>query len=120
MGAVGASECLTHCPRLHAIREELRPHRAEIALGQHHIAVEDDDEAALSALHAVVPTIAWTTVGLLEILQPQPSSIFLHHVFAGRLATVFHDDNLHILLPLPHDGLQQFVDLVRAVIDGDY
>ena len=77
MGAVGASKSIA------GRGVEFRVNRLEIALRQHHVAVENDDILALRPFHAIIARSAGPRVLFHEIAHIERIGIALCHLLAG-------------------------------------
>ena len=66
----------------------------KVALGQYHIAVENDNIFALSTFYTIVAALARARIGLHIIMQTQAVGIFLAHMFTGHLRPIFYYHHL--------------------------
>ena len=112
MRGIRSSECVAR------ILPDAVVHRLHVAVGQHHVGVEDNHIFACGAFHPVVPGWTRTAVGFVEIPHVKLTGVFFHHVLAGHLRPVFHDDHLKVLDGLPGKAVKEFVNLVGAVEHG--
>ena len=90
----------------------------EIALGQHHVAVEHNDPLASCALHPVVAALAGAAVLLIIIIQVKDARELIADILAGGFRTVFHHNHLKVLQRLPAQALQQLAHLIGTIEDG--
>ena len=94
---------------------QLLLYSSEIAVGQHHVAVENDDILALCTLHAIVAALSGTRVGFVKIVDVELRGILLTHIAARHLRPVFHNDYLKTSDGLSREALKQRVNLAGAV-----
>lgn len=78
----------------------------EVALGKHHVAVEDEQVVALGTLRTVVSALSGSGVRFHEIVQVEPSGILVADLLARSLRAVFYDDDFKILLFLAGEAFQ--------------
>ena len=95
-------------------------HRRQIAFGQHHVRVEDEHVVALRALHTVVARLSGSGVGLGEVLYAELLRIFLADILARHRRTVLHYHHFEVGFALTGEAVEQFVHLVRTVVNGNY
>ena len=69
----------------------------QVTLGKHHVGVENKHIVACGALHTIVAALSGTAVLLHEIAQRQLAGVAVTHIAAGRLRSVFHNDDLKVL-----------------------
>ena len=92
----------------------------QVAWGQDTIAVEKDEELALTVLSTEITRRPGTAVLLRIVAELQLAGILVHDSLAGAAGTVLHDDDLHILERLLRKALEQLIHLFRTVIYGNY
>ena len=66
----------------------------KVALGQYHIAVENDNIFALSTFYTIVAALSGARIGLHIIVQTQAVGILLAHLFACHLRPIFYHYHL--------------------------
>ena len=92
---------------------------SDVALGQHHVRVEDEHILALGSLHAVVAALSGSGVRLCEVLDVELGFVLLAYVTARHLRSVLHDNHLEVLHRLARKAIEQLVHFVRTVVYGD-
>ena len=113
MRAVGSAE------RIGRKSAQLVVNALQVALGQHHIAVENYEILAPCALRSVVAALSRSGVLLHVIVQVELSGISCAHFLAVARRAVLHHDHLKVGERLVCHALQKFVHFVRTVVNGN-
>ena len=75
---------------------------------------------ALAAFRPVVAGLSGAGVGLGEVLYAELLRIFLADILARHRRTVLHYHHFEVGFALTGEAVEQFVHLVRTVVNGNY
>jgi hypothetical protein len=91
----------------------------KIALWQYDVRVEHDEPFAPGPFGTVVAALPRTAVLLLVIMQIKDVCVLVADILAGYFRSVLNNDDLKVPTCLVRKTLQQLVDFVWPVEDGN-
>ena len=114
MGSIRTAESITRIIRQFGI------HRRQIPRRQHAVAVQDNQVFPLATLRTIVAALPGSAVLLGIITQGKPGSMPVNNFLTWYGRTILHNHDLKVVKRLYLQTCQQFVYLVRTVVDRNY
>ena len=101
------------------IRLQFRFHLGNVVGGTHGVGVQNQHIFSRSTRHTIVARLSRSAIRFRKILHIQAVAELVHHLFARHRRTIFYHNHLKVLTHLLRQTFQQFLRLIRAVVNGD-